>query len=272
MLRWRSKKNLKSKGFNNMETNTTTNTRKKRKKYPRKKRLVLFHYAADSAYYAKACFGGIWSESIWSQDVPNNYIARGDRREFSDSEKIQRLQKRLESGKNIPFNLFACDVAYIALKHEGFSKAVCYYRPGIGWHERPAFQANKRPLPAGQSPWKLWMPGFTLIGNFSDPDFMVFANHLPETRPDLLDRFADPDTGEISPDFLMAAWLGQVAKGRSVLTARAYLYKSGEMSLRIDLGTGALCALKGGSAWVSKEFFNAPCNPKNDSVIPRRLP
>lgn len=234
---------------------TTVSKSAKRKKYPRKKRPVLFHYAVDSAFYAKACFGGIWSESIWSQDVPNNYVARGSRREFSNSEKILRLQKRLESGKNIPFNIFACDVAYIAAKHDGYAKAVCYFRPGVGWYERPTFQANKRPLPAGQSPWKLWMPGFVLIGNFSAPDFLEFANHLPDARPDLLDRFADPDTGEISTDFLMAAWLGQVAKSRSSVVNRAYLYKSGQMSLRVDLGTGALCPLKGGSAWVDREFF-----------------
>ena len=230
----------------------------RRKRFPRKKRPVLFHYAKDSAYYAKACFSGNWSESIWSQDTPNNYIPRSNSREYSDAEKVLNLQKRLESGKNIPFNLFACDVAYIAAKHDGYEKAVCYFRPGQGWYESAAFTPKKAALPAGQSPWKLWMagsPAFQLPGRYDDPDFRHFADNLPNTRPDLAERFCDPDTGEIPPDFLMAAWLGQVAKSRALLHPKAFLYRSGVMSLRVDLSCGALCPLKGGSAWVNRMFF-----------------
>lgn len=230
----------------------------RRKRFPRKKRPVLFQYAKDSAFYAKACFGGIWSESIWSQDVPNNYIARGTNREFSDSEKVKRLKARLESGKNIPFNLFACDVAYIAAKHDGYEKAVCYFRPGQGWYESPAFSPKKAALPAGLSPWKLWMagaPSFQLQGRYDDPDFRHFADSLPIARPDLAERFCDTDTGEIPADFLMAAWLGQVAKSRANLHGKAYLYRSGTITLRVDLSTGALCPLMGGSAWVKPAFF-----------------
>ena len=230
----------------------------RRKRYPRKKRPILFQYAKDSAFYTKACFGGVWSESIWSQDVPNNYVSRGTRREYSDQEKIIRLQKRLESGKNIPFNLFACDVAYIARKHDGFREAVCYFRPGIGWYEKPAFQPNKPVIQAGQSAWKLWMPGFQKFGNWNDPDFRFFADNFPGFKPDLVERFADPETGTISPDFIMAVWLGQIARSRSALSSRAYLYYAGKMALRIDLATGALCCLMGGSAWVGRAYFEKP--------------
>ncbi len=148
--------------------------------------------------------------------------------------------------------------AVIVPNYGKIADAVALWSPNVGWQPVQRQQTENKPTPG----WRLWMAGEPNFNFAADPQcgaFGHFAEELTKSRPDLMARFADPASGEVPQSFFITAWLAGVA--RQVNTEKryrcAYLYhgKSEQPVLRVDLGSGRLCGIGQGGAWVSPQFF-----------------
>ena len=234
---------------------------------PRKRRKTRWKYGAESDFKMLVFTGSGWLPPFYSHDVPNKAIAKGSRREFSAAQKIERLQRLLAKGgtRGNAFNPVAVTFAVILPNFGKMAEAVSKWTPESSW--QAAQKKAPSPTPASERPnskaaWRLWLAGNPNHSFTADPksgEFQQFAAELPTKRPDLALRYADPASGELSQNFLIAAFLGEIAKrlhaGQKY--ARAYIYHgtSSQPALRVDLSTGRLCGIGQGGAWVSPEFF-----------------
>jgi hypothetical protein len=100
---------------------------------------------------------------------------------------------------------------------------------------------------------------YTFVANHQCGEFRQFAANFAAGKPDLVARYADPESGELPHSFPDR---GLLRRSRPRLQAkqkytRAYIYhgESTQPVLRVDLASGRLCGIGQGGGWVSPEFF-----------------
>jgi len=227
---------------------------------PRKRRKTRWHYGTESEFKMLVFSDDRWLAPLYSHDVPNKAIARGTRAEFSQVQKIERLQQLFAKGgtRGNAFNPLAVTFAVILPNFGKMTDAVSRWSPHSGWQAAQ----RKAPSPLPKCAWRLWLAGSPNYTFRADPqcgEFQQFAADFAASKPDLVARFADPQSGELPHSFLVAAYLGEVAKRLQAKQkyARAYIYhgESNQPVLRIDLASGRLCGIGQGGGWVSPEFF-----------------
>lgn len=236
---------------------TTTPTRRP----PRKRRKTRWIYGPESAFKLLVFSGGHWLPPLYSHDVPNKALARGTRAEYSDAQKIERLQRLFAAGgtRGNAFRPDAVEFAVILPNYGKMSDAVSRWSPHSGWQAAQPKAAT--PLP--KCAWRLWLAGSPNYTFRADPEcreFRQFAADFAANKPDLVARFADPQSGELPHAFLIAAYLGEVAHRLQARQqyARAYIYRgeSPQPVLRVDLASGRICGIGQGGGWVSPAFFH----------------
>ncbi len=227
---------------------------------PRKRRKTRWKYGQESDFKLLVFTGNSWLQPLYSHDVPNKAIAKGSRAEFSELEKIERLKKLFAKGgtRGNSFNPMSMEYAVVLPNFGKISEAIEYWTPASGWR---AVQKSQNNTTLSRD-WRLWMAGTqsqTFIPDIKSDEFQQYALNLPANRPDLMTRYADPESGELPQSLLICLYLGQVAKRKQAggKISRAYIYYNSDTSpvLRIDLSTGRLCGIGQGSGWVSPEFF-----------------
>jgi hypothetical protein len=242
--------------YKTSDMQTTTATRRP----PRKRRKTRWVYGRESSFKLLVFSSGNWLQPLYSHDVPNKAIAKGTRAEFSDAQKIERLQQLFAKGgtRGNSFNPTAVEFAAILPNFGKMSDAVARWSPHSGWQT----VQPKAPSISTAPNWRLWLagePNHTFGLDLKSGEFQQFAADFPAKRPDLVARFADLQSGELPQAFLIAAYLGEVARrlqgGQKY--SRAYIYRgeSTQPVLRVDLASGRLCGIGQGGGWVSPEFF-----------------
>ena len=230
---------------------------------PRKRRKTRWKYGAESDFKLLVFTGERWLPPLYSHDVPNKAIAKGSRREYSAAQKIERLQQLFSGGgtRGNAFNPVAVSFAVILPNFGKMSEAVARWSPHSGWQNAEGKPTSPASL-MGKSAWRLWLagePNHTFSADLQSGEFRQFAAGFPQNRPDLADRFADPESGELPQTFLLAAYLGEVARRLHANRkfSRAYIYHgtSPQPLLRVDLASGRLCSIGQGGGWVSPEMF-----------------
>jgi hypothetical protein len=237
-----------------MQTATAT------RRPPRKRRKTRWHYGAESDFKMLVFAGDRWLPPFYSHDVPNKAIAKGTRAEFSAAQKIERLQQLFAKGgtRGNAFNPLAITFAVILPNFGKMADAVARWSPHSGWQATQ----RKAPSPLPPSEWRLWLagePNYTFTADPKCGEFRQFAAEFAVNKPDLVARFADPESGELPQAFLIAAYLGEIGRRLQVNQkyARAYIYHGAATKpvLRVDLASGRLCGIGQGGGWVSPEFF-----------------
>ena len=237
-----------------MQTATAT------RRPPRKRRKTRWHYGQESEFKMLVFAGDRWLAPLYSHDVPNKAIARGTRAEYSAAQKIERLQQLFTKGgtRGNAFSPLAVTFAVILPNFGKMTDAVSRWSPHSGWQAAQ----RKTPSPLPKCEWRLWLAGSPNYTFRADPqcgEFQQFAANFAASKPDLVARFADPESGELPHSFLVAAFLGEVARRLQAKQkyARAYIYhgESTQPVLRVDLASGRLCGIGQGGGWVSPEFF-----------------
>lgn len=237
-----------------MQETTTTH------RPPHKRRKTRWKYGVESEFKMLVFIGGRWLAPLYSHDVPNKAIAKGTRAEFSQVQKIERLQQLFAKGgtRGNAFNPMAVEFAAILPNFGKISDAVARWSPHSGW----LAAQRKTPSPLPKSEWRLWLagsPNYTFQADPKCDEFRQFATDFAANKSDLVTRYADPQSGELPHSFLVAAYLGEVARRMQAKQkyARAYIYhgESTQPVLRVDLASGRLCGIGQGGGWVSPEFF-----------------
>lgn len=223
-------------------------------------RPVRWHYGKESDYYllVKDC-AGHWLKPLYSHDVANKSLRKGGRGTLPDTEKIARLKALFARGgtRGVAFQPEIVTTALIIPNGKSAKEAIEVWTPEKHWYVRESRRAS---MPE-TAEWKLWMntrpKAFIVTVHRQQPDFQQFSGLLPEKRPDLCERYTDPDTGELSMDFVMALYLGAIARSRKDEADRAYLYRAGTNTpaLRIDLASGRVCGIGQGAGWIDPAFF-----------------
>lgn len=248
-----------------MEELTATTTATKPRIFRGKMRTPKWVYGQESAYFLTAFRGGQGLGLHFSHDVRNKFSPinfAGNER--SDAAKIQSLKTLFQKGgsRRIPMSPQTADVAYIVKNRQQggkwtFEDIQEAWNASEGWH-LPRKKAAKAP-----AAFKLWMKPLTapkaktITINPTDPDFQAYCNSLPAVKPHLCERYADPATGEIDPNFLMCAYLGQQAYLNRDGYNIGYIYGPNSKTplLRVDIHTGIVCGIGEGGGWVKPEFF-----------------
>ena len=227
---------------------------------PRKCRKTRWIYGRESSFKLLVFTGERWLQPLYSHDVPNKAIVRGTRAEFSQAQKIERLQQLFAKGgtRGNAFNPMAVEFAVILPNFGKMSDAVARWTPQSGWQT----VQPKVPSTSSAPAWRLWLagkPNHTFGADLKSGEFRQFAADFPLQRPDLVARFADPESGELPQTFLIAAYLGEVARRLQANQkySRAYIYRGAvpQPVLRVDLASGRICGIGQGGGWVSPEFF-----------------
>lgn len=227
---------------------------------PRKRRAVRWKYGAESDYKLLVFTGERWLPPLYSHDVPHKAIAKGTRAELSAWQKIERLQQLFAKGGTRGNSFLPQAMAFAAIvpNFRKISEAVQLWSPASGWRAVQKREATR----AVRSGWRLWLagnPNKTFTADPESEEFRQYAADLPVLRPDLTARFADPESGELPFDFLLAAFLGETARRLHATRPyqRGYLYHGGASApaLRVDLATGRLCGIGQGGGWISPDFF-----------------
>lgn len=250
---------------NNMEEKSLTTATKPRM-FRGKMRSPKWIYGQESAYFLTAMRGGQGLGFHYSHDVKNKFRPiNGKGNERSDAAKIQALQGLFQKGgtRRIPMSPQTADVAYIVKNRQQggkwtFEDIVLAWNASEGWHQ-PRKKAAKAP-----AAFKLWMKPLTaakaktISVHPSSPDFQAYCGTFAAAKPHLCERYADAETGEIDPNFLLCSYLGlQAALNRDGYNI-GYIYgpKNNTPLLRVDLQTGIVCGIGEGGGWVSPAFFH----------------
>jgi hypothetical protein len=159
-----------------------------------------------------------WSPKIWGWDRPgsNSLIV------FPLEEQIKRLQVQFQNGgheKN-RFNPAEIIQAHIARREGGsIQNALCYYTPETGWQQgTKPYQSPDKPVDLPEMSGKLWVTGPNMKAetirpnNFLRRQFQVFCSDFPNQWPTAVQRYCDPETGEIPMGVIEAFFWAQEAK------------------------------------------------------------
>ncbi len=226
---------------------------------PRKRRPIRWKYGTESSFKLLVFDGHRWLPPLYSHDVPNKGISKGTRAEFSDDQKIARLQNLFSRGgtRGNHFDSGHMTYAVIIPNFGKIKDAVAFWMPQSGWQP-----VQKATAPVLNRDWRLWMAGskpLTFVANTECDEFRQYAANLPTDKPHLAVRYADPESGELPQSFLITAYLGEIATRLQAgqKYTRAYIYHgtAPDPVLRVDLASGRLCGIRQGGGWVSPEFF-----------------
>jgi hypothetical protein len=229
---------------------------------PLKPRKTRWKYGNESDFKLLMFDGKSWRMPLYSHDVPNKAISKGGSREFNSAKKIERLQRLFDRGgtRGNSFEPAGISFAVIVPNFGKISDAIARWTPASGWLAANPSQAHKK----SSSDWRLWLagsgiPSKTFTAKTESDEFRQFALSFAQNKSHLIARFADPESAELPESFLIAAYLGEVAKrlhaGKKYQRAYIFHSQSADPLLRVDLNTGRLCGIGQGGGWVSPDLF-----------------
>lgn len=246
----------------------TTNKRRKWRSKPGVKRAAKWIYGKDSELLLCIKIAGNFLSNIASIDVRNKYRAPGRGNDYTQSKKIELLKELFKKGglKGNTFNPSTVEFAAICPNESGtgmadLRKAIEVWKPGVGWVKNEVTSTPK--VTKSASTWRCWMAGanrpITITFEQIAIEHEAFCSGFFARKLEIIERFADNESGEIPAGFLIAAHLAHEAcqRAKNAPFHRCYIYSSSSSTAicRVDLGSGRLMGFGTGNGWINPAAF-----------------